>query len=375
MQNSDILIIGGGVIGLSIARELRRRGIGRIALFDRGEIGKESSYAAAGMLAPHAESDKADDFFRFCVESCRLYPNFAAELLDETGVDIELDRSGTLYLAFTKSDSADLRRRLQWQSTAGFSVEHLSTGETLKAEPFISSNVRESLFFPDDWQVENRKLLEALTRYARINGIDIHESTGVRRIIVENGQVGGVESEKGIMYSDRLVLATGAWTSLIKLGENALPVEVRPIRGQMISFQTAKRSFQRVIYSRRGYIVPRSDGRILAGATVEDVGFEKTTTYEGIAQLQSAAIEISPSLSSLEILDRWAGLRPFAADGLPIMGDIPGVAGLTIATAHYRNGILLAPITARVVADRVVGTTESPFMKIFGPKRFIKAAS
>ena len=151
---SDILIIGGGVIGLALARELYKKGLRRITILDRGNIGKEASFAAAGMLAPQAEADAPSEFFSFCSESNRLYPEFAEELFDETGVDIELDRSGTLYLAFTGEDVNDIRRRFEWQKNARLEVEHLTALETRKAEPFVSPDVLESLFFPNDWQVE-----------------------------------------------------------------------------------------------------------------------------------------------------------------------------------------------------------------------------
>lgn len=370
-RKSDVLIIGGGVIGLSLARELHKKGVHRIAVIDRGTCGREASYAAAGMLAPHAETDRIDPFFRFCSESNKLYPGFAAELLEETGVDIELDRAGTLYLALTERDSEELRRRYEWQTTAGLNVERLTAPETRKAEPFVSPDVRESLFFPDDGQVENRKLIEALLEYARLNDIEIREGVEVSGVLADGSRVLGVETRDEKLFAETTVVATGAWTSLIKLGLNALPVNVKPIKGQMIAFHTAKKLFQKVIYSPRGYIVPRSDGRILAGATVEDAGFDKETTEAGIDYLRGTAGEISPSLGSLEISEKWAGLRPFAADGLPVIGRLAGYENLILATAHFRNGILLAPITAKIVADEIAGNGASEYTRDFGPGRLV----
>jgi glycine/D-amino acid oxidase-like deaminating enzyme len=171
-----------------------------------------------------------------------------------------------------------------------------------------------------------------------------------------------------------VVLATGAWTSFIKIADRAFPlVTVSPIRGQMISFKTAKRLFQSVIYSPRGYLVPRADGRILAGATVESVGFDKSVTKNGVDFLLENALEIAPSLVNLEIAERWAGLRPFAADGLPILGKFSEIGNLYIATAHYRNGILLAPRTAEILASVIAENIESDYLKIFSPRRFHKA--
>ncbi len=349
-MKSEVLIIGGGVIGLSIAREMHKNGASDITIIERGKVGQEASFAAAGMLAPNAETHKIDDFYNFCSESNRLYPQFAAELFEETGVDIELDRSGTLYLAFSENDSAELKKRFDWQRSAGLNVEHLSSQETLAAEPFISPKVRESLFFPNDWQVENRKLLIALRKYAEINGIKIREGIEIREILIEGENVIGAASDDEKFLADITILTTGAWTSLIKLGETVVPVTVKPIRGQMISFHPPEKIFRRVIYSPRGYIVPRADGRILVGATVEDVGFDKSTTEEGISFLRSVASEIAPSLTHLKITDCWAGLRPFADGGRPIIGEIDGFRNLIIATGHYRNGILLAPFTGKMVA-------------------------
>jgi len=368
-MNSDVLIIGGGIIGLAIARELHKKGIKKITILERGAVGKEASHAAAGMLAPHAETDKLDDFFFFCHESNRLYPNFAEELFEETGVDIELDREGTLYLAFTETDAQEIRNRFEWQKGAGLEVEHLSAQETRQTEPFVSPDVLESLFFPNDWQVENRQLIHALQKFAGLNRIEIRENTEVTRLLIENHKITGAETGAEKFFAEKVILATGAWTSFIKAGNLAMP-QVKPIRGQMIAFHTAKRLFQKVIYSPRGYLVPRFDGRVLAGATVEDEGFDKSVSDAGIEFLRENALEIAPSLVNLEVAEKWAGLRPFAADGLPILGSFPQVENLFLATAHYRNGILLAPLTAKVLAEKMVENKDSNYLTVFSPNRF-----
>ena len=261
----DVLIVGGGVIGLSVARELHKRGVRRITLVEKGVCGEESSWAAAGMLGPQAEADEGGAFFEFCSASRDLYPDLAAELRDETGVDIELDRSGTLYLAFTDEDVSELNARFRWQRKAGLAVEHLSAEEARRAEPSVSPDVRGALFFPNDWQVENRKLLAALKRYAEINGIEIRENPRVERLIVEDGQVIGAEAGESRIIAETTVIATGAWTSLIKLGLAEMSFRIEPVRGQILAFRPRNRLFEHVIYSRRGYLVPRKDGRILAG--------------------------------------------------------------------------------------------------------------
>lgn len=376
-KKSDILIIGGGVIGLSLARALRKRGAGKITILERGsEPGKEASDAAAGMLATQSETDQADEFFRFCTDSRRLYPQFAEELFEETGVDIELETAGTLYLAFTEKDSHEIHARFEWQKRAGLSVEYLSAEEARRAEPFVSPDVREGLFFPNDWQVDNRKLIHALRKYAAENEIEILTGCDVKNLLTENNQVTGAETEAENFFAGKIVLATGAWTSFVKLDHYALPlVKVEPVRGQMLSFKTAKRLFSKVIYSPRGYLVPRLDGRILAGATVEAVGFDKSVTEAGINFVWENALEIAPSLANLEIYEKWAGLRPVCGDSLPILGEFPEIENLFIATAHYRNGILLAPKTSEILADKITEAFASEYLEAFSPHRFAAAKS
>lgn len=367
-MNSEILIIGAGVVGLALARSLRKSGAaGQITILERGSAGREASFAAAGMLAPQAETDRTDDFFDFCYQSNKLYPQFAAELLEETGIDIELDRAGTLYLAFSDEDVREINRRYVWQKGAGLAVEYLTGEEIRRSEPFVSPDVREGLFFPNDWQVENRKLLAALQKYAELNAIKIVENAEVKNLIVENGRATGAETETEKFSAGTIILTAGAWTSLVKANRLDLPFKVRPIRGQMLSFQTARRLFRHVLYSPRGYLVPRADGRILAGATVEDVGFDKSVTKAGIDFLLEHALEIAPSLANLEITDKWSGLRPFAADALLVLGVLPEAENLFAATAHYRNGILLAPMTAQTLASKIVKNVESRYLQIFSP--------
>ncbi|MEQ1764181.1 MAG: glycine oxidase ThiO [Pyrinomonadaceae bacterium] len=349
-MSSDFLIIGGGVIGLSIARELHKRGAGSITIVEKGRIGAEASWAAAGMLAPNAECHADDELFRLCTASNALYPTFAAELLDETGIDIELDRSGTLSLAFTDEEAAGLDEKYEWQRKAGINVESLTVDDIRELEPEITPSVHHGYLYPNDWQVENRKLVAALRRYCEINHIDLVENTAVTRVTG-----GGAETKNSKPTAKNVILTAGAWSNEL------LPKpEVKPIRGQMISFAaTNSRILRHVIYSPRGYIVPRSDGRILVGATVEDAGFAKEVTPDAIMSLKTAAVEIAPSLADHNITESWAGLRPFVEGELPVIGRVPDIENAFVATGHYRNGILLAPITAKMVADEIVGKTST----------------
>lgn len=355
-MHSDLLIIGGGVIGLSIARELRKRGPGRITIVDKGVIGGESSWAAAGMLAPNAETHADDPLFDLCTASNALYPRFAEELYEETGIDIELDRTGTLELAFTNADAECLSDKFRWQQNNGVAVESLTGKEILEIEPRVSPRVRMGLRYPNDWQVENRKLTTALRRFCELNRIELLEDTEVTGLIVEDERLNGVRIAKGEIWADLTIIASGAWTGELIRTDVPAAETIKPIRGQMIGFDTGERVIDHVIYSPRGYIVPRADGRVLVGATVEDVGFNKEVTVDAVESLRAAALEIAPDLADFDIKEAWAGLRPFAAGGLPLIGPVVGVGNAFMATGHYRNGILLAPITARMIADDVFGS-------------------
>lgn len=367
---TDFLIAGGGVIGLSIARELKKRGVRRITVVESGVCGRSSSWAAAGMLGPQAEADEANLFLRSCLDAKALYPDFSSELHDETGIDIELDRAGTLSVAFSREDSVKLHERFEWQRAEGLPVELLSATEIRRAEPFVSTDVREGLFFAGDWQVDNRKLCSALRKFCEDNEITILENTPVTNVLSDNGRVTGIGTSGGSISSGEVILAAGAWTSQILPSGSKVRVNIEPVRGQMIALQTAKRLFEHVVHSSRGYIVPRSSGRILAGSTTEKAGFDNSTTEAVGSALFNMACEISPSFVNLEIADHWSGLRPRTADGLPVIGRIKDLDGLYLAAGHYRNGILLAPLTARMAAADLMDSGGSAYSKAFSPDRF-----
>jgi glycine oxidase len=361
------LIIGGGVIGLSIARELQKHGIRDIAIVERGRVGEEASWAAGGMLSPDIESDPNGHFYRLCRRSLSMYPQFADELADETGVDIELDRTGTL--ALDLNYYGELGSIYQEQRKARVNVHSLTAREVLELEPNLTERVTGGLFYVDNWQVENRKLLDALKAFCIRNEISVEENIPVEKLSIENGKVVGVETSSGRITADHVVLATGAWTSLIKIGDGEVPFEIKPVLGQMVCFKPDERLLHCVIHSPRGYLVPRQDGRILAGSTSEDRGFGKGVTDEVVSELHSMAVELVPSLAEEKIVDSWSGLRPCSSDELPVIGNIPGISNLTVATGHYRNGILLAPVTATLVANSIAGIEEFP--KPFLPDRFL----
>jgi glycine oxidase len=370
----NALIIGAGIIGLSIARELHRRGVGRITLLEKGSVGKEASWAAAGMLAPNAEATEADRLFQLGTDSINLYPQFVAELQEETCIDSELDRSGTLQLAFDEDEMGSLVAKHDVQRSMGSFSIVTDRDDILQEEPAISTNVLGGLFYPADHQVDNRKLLAALREYCRLQSIEIVENCPVDTVGITEDVAWGANAYGRQFQADITILATGAWSSLIE-PRDRLGLNVRPIRGQMIVYHPSKPLLTKVVYGPDCYLVPRADGRLLVGATVEDAGFDRSVTNTAVAALRNAARAILPALAELEIVDAWAGLRPAAPDLLPIIGTIAGIERLIVATAHYRNGILLAPITAKLIADKVVENIESEYISAFAPDRFAANAS
>ncbi|HEU4710315.1 MAG TPA: glycine oxidase ThiO [Pyrinomonadaceae bacterium] len=369
-QFTDVVIIGGGVIGLSIARALALRGAGEICLVERDGLGHEASFAAGGMLAPQAEANAADDFFNLACQSRDLYPDFAESLREETGIDVELDTTGTLYLAFTYHDLVEIEKRFAWQTAAGLIVEKLSPNEVRKLEPCINQNVLGALRFPLDVQVENRRLLSALTNSLAKLGVDIVTETTAESVKIERDRIQGVQTSRGFIRCATVVVAAGTWSSLIPITHSKPALTIEPIRGQMISLDARPQLTHHVIYSPRGYIVPRKDGRLLAGSTSEHAGFAKHVTAGGISTILANAQEISAAICDLPIVDTWAGLRPRSPDNLPVLGPCDEIGGLFYATGHYRNGILLAPVTGELIAEAITGGAVSPLLGPFSPTRF-----
>jgi glycine oxidase len=368
-SRAEAIVVGGGVIGLSIARELRKGGLRSVIVVEKGRCGEEASWAAAGMLSPQVEADDDGAFLRFCCESRDLYPEFVAKLEAETRLRCDFDQTGTLYIALDADQERELDRRFAGQTDLGLAVEKLDQRRALSLEGSLNPRLRAALRFPNDWQIDNRKLMLALRTSAELSGIQILEGTLASRIETAGGQVAGLETADGVITAPIVVLATGAWSSLIDIEGRHKAIDIIPIRGQIIAFQPSRVRLRHVVYGPDGYVLPRSSGRILAGATTEEAGFEKAITDEAKLQLSRMAGGVMPSLADQSIVDQWSGLRPRTADDLPVLGSM-GIEGLMAATGHYRNGILLAPITARIVADSILGRPKSVYLEHFSPARF-----
>ena len=368
----DFLIIGGGVIGLSIARELRKFGAGSIAVIDSGDMGREASWAAAGMLAPNAETEVVDAFYRLCSASNELYPRFARELHEETDIDIAFSPSGTLELAFDEHVAGHLNAKFAAQIAAGVAVEKLSAAQVHTIEPGIADSVLFGLHYPNDGHVDNRLLVGALIEFAKRNRIDLIEDEAVAALVSDRRTVTGAVTASRTISAGHTIVTTGAWTSLIEIDGRSLPIDVKPVRGQMIALEASSLSPSKVIYGPGAYLVPRSDGRILVGATMEDAGFDRSLSADVARQLRDAAVATYPKLAELETVEHWCGFRPFAHGGYPVIGNVSGYERLTVAAGHYRNGILLAPITAQVVSLALATRVAFPFE--FVPDAAVAAA-
>jgi glycine oxidase len=375
-RSADVVIIGGGVIGLTVARALGQRGVRDVCLIERAVLGTEASFAAGGILAPQAEADGADVFFELACRSRDLYAEFAKALFAETGVDVELDMTGTLYVALNKGDVDEIETRYEWQSKTGLFVEKLTAREARELEPCVSDALLGALLFRHDIQVENRRLLNALVSSVAKQDVTVVTETDVESITVEREQITAVQTSRGSVSCRKVILAAGTWSSAIEQTQSSttepkLPTPIiEPVRGQMICLHAKPQLARHVIYSPRGYLVPRRDGRLLAGSTSENAGFTKQVTAGGISAILANAKEISPQIDSLPIVDTWAGLRPRAADGLPVLGPCDEIDGLFYATGHYRNGILLAPVTGELIAEAVVEGHVSPLLAAFSLNRF-----
>lgn len=367
--SAEVIIIGGGVIGLTIARALAQHGVHQITLIERGRLGAEASWAAGGILAPQVEVDHNDAFFQLACASRDLYPEFAASLKEETGVDVQLDTTGTLCLGFTPKDETELRHRYEWQQGEGLEVEWLTGEQVRRLEPCVSDKVVCGLHFPRDYQIDNRRLLNALVRANEELGIQLITGLSVKAIRIEHERVCGVETASGFVDAPMVVVAAGAWSSLIDLPRSP-SFQIEPVRGQMLCFSASPQIARHVIYSSSGYLVPRLDGRVLAGSTSEHAGFDKRVSKEGIDAIRSMALEIVPATAALPMIDSWAGFRPRAKDDFPVLGSSVEAAGLFYATGHYRNGILLAPITGKVLADEIVDGIIPANLEAFSPNRF-----
>jgi len=373
-RTPNVAIIGAGVIGLSIAWRLAQRGAD-VTVFERDAAGKGASHAAAGMLAASAEVEPGEEgLFALNRASKALWPAFAAELEQASGETIDLRQEGTLVVALTADDRARLRHHLQFQRGLDALPEWISAAEARRREPHLNPNLSGAVFSPQDHQVDNRKVAAALRIAAERAGAKIREHAPVERVVTEDGRATGVVAAGAIERAEWVVLAAGAWSRAIE-GLGA-PPPVRPVKGQMLALRMDPHAplLRHVVWAPGAYLVPRHDGRLLIGATVEEKGFDPQLTAGAQLALLEAAWRALPGIEELPIAEAWVGFRPGSRDDAPILGRGP-TGGLIYATGHYRNGILLTPVTSQTIAALILDQRLDPLIAPFSIERFARAVA
>jgi glycine oxidase len=372
VNKPNVAIIGAGVIGLGIAWRLALRGV-PVAVFDRGASGAGASHAAAGMLAACAEAEPGEEALVTLGRASQArWPAFAAELKQASGVDVGLRSEGTLVVALTSDDQARLGHHLVFQQKLGLPLQWITAAETRRREPHLAGKLAGAVFSPEDTQVDNRKLAAALRIAAEAAGASISEHQAVKTISNDAGRVNGIVLADGRkVAADVVVLAAGAWSRSIDGLAPELRPPVRPIKGQMLALRMdpAAPLLTHVVWAPGAYLVPRLDGRLLVGATVEEKGYDTSLTAGGILTLLEAAWRVVPAVEELPIDEMWVGHRPGSRDDAPILGT-GLIDGLIYATGHHRNGILLTPITADAIAELVLEGAADPAIRPFSIERF-----
>lgn len=367
MAVSDFLILGGGVIGLSIAYHLGKQGA-TVSVLDASTNNGVASTAAAGMLAPLAESGKPGPFLDMALDSLRRYPEFIAELQEETGKAPEIAGPGMLRVARTDAEEAALCRALSWQPSLGLPLHRLTGAKARCLVPGLSPDVQAAVLSPAEKHVEPRLLLAALAAACRTQGVELSSQSSATRLETSAGCARAVLSGSVRHTFGTLVLAAGAWSRA--LGQQLVfDIPVTPLRGQILALGPQSPAlFSHTLYTHGAYLVPRADGRIVVGATEEWAGFAADTDDAAITSLRSEASALAPALAGWPLHSAWAGLRPVSADSMPLLGRVPGWDNVHLATGHGRNGILLTPVTGALLADHLLHN--APLPSAFDPARF-----
>jgi glycine oxidase len=344
---TDCIVVGGGLIGMLTARMLREAGAG-VMLVERSELGREASWAGGGILSPLYPWRYPEPVTTLSRYSQARYRDFAESLREETGIDPEWTPSGLLILDVEEQDAA-----LDWARRSGADLRPVGRDAIRDCEPALSAALEAGLWMPAIAQVRNPRLVKALRASLAQRGVVCRTDTPVERVGVRGGRAVGVETAEGPIEGDRVVVATGAWSAHLVPGvADGLPIE--PVRGQMILFKTEPGTVSRIVLHQSQYLIPRRDGRVLAGSTLERVGFDKSTTEEAAEDLRRAAIALVPALEHAPIEQHWAGLRPGSPTGVPFIGAHPQIEGLFANAGHFRNGVVMGLASAQLMADLVL---------------------
>jgi glycine oxidase len=370
VKKFDVVIAGGGVIGGAIALELSRAGL-RVAVVDRQQPGQEASWASAGIISPAPENPAMIVTVPLAKASVALYPEFVAQVEEISGESVGWRPKGTIDALFSHDTKAELSTIIALHHGLGLKAEPLRAEDARELEPALSEEVEAAVLRPEESSVDNRALTEAVLEAAKRSGAEIFSRHAAKAIWREGGRCAGLLLHNEKIEAKWTIIAAGCFSAAIE-GVTAY-APVRPAKGQMVALRAEDVAIERVLWSEKIYLVPRNDGRILAGATVEHTGFDKRTTAGGIAKVLSGAIELAPDLANAQIEETWAGLRPDSPDHLPILGPTD-LDGLLIATGHFRSGILLTPITARVIREWITEGRVSVEWERFSPLRFQNAS-
>ena len=357
-NHADVIVIGGGIIGCAIAYNLAKRDVKPLLIDKAPAVGTEASWAGAGILTSHASTH--EPYPTLCRASLALYPALAEELRAETQIDIEFIQSGTLSVFFNEVEAAGLIGLADRRVKRGFSAEVLTPEQAWQLEPALSKSIAGAVLFPEDAQVRNPKMVTALAKGAAKLGTKFLLGNPVTNFIREDARVIGVVVNGETLYADTFVIAAGCWAGTLA-AQLDVPIRIEPAKGQIVLVEAMPPPFQHIIDGLGIYIVPRADGKILLGATVEYVGYDKTATVDGAKQMIDAGIAIAPQLAHSTFVQTWAGLRPYAKNG-PLLGYLLGYDNVVLASGHFKNGILLAPITGQLIAELL--TTEQPSLPL-----------
>lgn len=371
MKKFDVAVAGAGLIGGSIALELARAGL-RVGLFDRQEPGQEASWAGAGILSPAPESAAMISLVPLAKASMAIYPEFVRMMEEVSGHSSGYRPKGTLQALFSRAAREELSTVIALHHGLGLKAEPLRAEDARELEPSLSEDLEAAVLRPDEASVDNRAMTQAVLEAARRSGVQFFPGNGAEAIWREGGRCLGLHLKHEKIEAQWTVIAAGCFSATIEGVGSYAPV--RPAKGQMIALRADDLQIERVLWSEKIYLVPRNDGRVLAGATVEYTGFEKEVTAGGIEKILAGTIELAPGLAGARVEETWAGLRPDSPDHLPILGPTD-IDGLLIATGHFRGGILLTPITARLVREWVTQQSVSVDWERFSPMRFQAASA